>query len=265
MKAIKITPTNQKMLATRYLLDLDAFPLEYVMVTEFGDNGDYRYEGVLTEVEFNEKFVKVAEIGNGFWDVVRIPVEDGGNGGNGEPEPEPIVYSDDFNRADLTPAPAPWSDNKWISFSGKFYRDMFNGANEFIRYGIDLGSIDHWVEADIAGFSGQNIMLHARSSGPIGQNMYLAWLAGDGTSKIGKIVGGNYTELSIGSNYGVSDYKARLEVEGTAIRLYRNGTLVLSVTDSLLDIGNYVGLSASFNTSSFDNFRCGPLPYTEEL
>lgn len=69
-KAVKITKDNRTALATRYALDLDAFPIDYFLVTVFGDDGDYRYEGVLTEEKFNEKFAVVRYIENDFFDIV---------------------------------------------------------------------------------------------------------------------------------------------------------------------------------------------------
>jgi hypothetical protein len=71
MKAIVITPENQDMLCIRYDLDAGAFPIGYIMVTEFGDEGDFRYIGVLHETTFNEKYVKGEAIQNGFFAVTK--------------------------------------------------------------------------------------------------------------------------------------------------------------------------------------------------
>jgi len=71
MKAITITRDNQQMLATRYNLDVGAFPIGYIMVANWGDNGEYRYEGVLTEENFNAKYVRGQALENGFYSITK--------------------------------------------------------------------------------------------------------------------------------------------------------------------------------------------------
>lgn len=69
-KAINITKENQQQLMTRYGFpqdDTDAFPIGFVLVTWFGDNGDSRYEGVLTQENFNATYVKGEALQNGFY------------------------------------------------------------------------------------------------------------------------------------------------------------------------------------------------------
>ncbi|MET0786544.1 MAG: hypothetical protein ABWY25_07560 [Paenisporosarcina sp.] len=78
MKAVKITKENQVQLATRYGEDdLEQFPIGYIMIANWGDNGEYRYEGVLTEVNFSLKFVKGEALENGFFAISRKPVTRG--------------------------------------------------------------------------------------------------------------------------------------------------------------------------------------------
>ncbi len=73
MKAIAITKANQHMLMIRYnSSDFDEFPPGYILVTWFGDNGDFKYRGVLSEANFNAKYVKGEALENGFFAVRKI-------------------------------------------------------------------------------------------------------------------------------------------------------------------------------------------------
>lgn len=71
MKAVVITKENQEMLAARYGLGIDEFLIGYIMIANFGDNGELRYEGLLTEENFNLQFVKGEAIDNGFFAITR--------------------------------------------------------------------------------------------------------------------------------------------------------------------------------------------------
>jgi hypothetical protein len=53
----------------------------------------------------------------------------------------------------------------------------------------------------------------------------------------------------------------RLEVQGTALRLYAADALVLSTTDSTITTGHYTGISADNWPQYIDDFRCGVFPY----
>lgn len=173
-----------------------------------------------------------------------------------------VVYSDNFDRPDNTPAPAPWSSPLWLSFGNRFYRDMPNGAPEFIRYDVDLTTPDHWVEADVPGTTTNFLVVQARSSGTPGQNCYLGFINPDGQPRIGRMVSGAYSDVAAGGFLDQNGGKLRLEVQGSTQRLYRNGTLLLTANDTSLPTGNYTGLNTGTNFQGFDNFRCGALPWT---
>jgi hypothetical protein len=74
MKGIKITESNQQMLMARYNIphdDLEMFPIGYIMITDFGDNGEERYEGVLTQARFDQSFAEGEALSNGFFAINR--------------------------------------------------------------------------------------------------------------------------------------------------------------------------------------------------
>lgn len=73
MKAVLITTTNQKTLASRYFLDPidfdDLMPIGYYLVCDFGVEEHYE---LITEAELNSKFTKTgAVLKNEFFEIVR--------------------------------------------------------------------------------------------------------------------------------------------------------------------------------------------------
>lgn len=186
-------------------------------------------------------------------------LDGGGGGGGGE-------LADDFDRADSTP---PGLGPEWYDPTPAYYISGGTArkvaGDHWAVYDHDLGSPDHYVEADITvGGSSNFVVLHARTShGTGGASGYLGFMVPtDDRAEIGKLVAGTYTGLvgpSIGHN---GTGKLRLEVEGDQIRLYRNGTLVVSATDGDITAGGYVGLNCTDTaggTASYDNFRAGLL------
>lgn len=69
MKAVLITESNRDYLASRYNLDVEAFPVGYIMVAEWGDDGRFRYQGILTQEKFDELFVKGKTLANEFFEI----------------------------------------------------------------------------------------------------------------------------------------------------------------------------------------------------
>jgi hypothetical protein len=186
-----------------------------------------------------------------------------GPGGGGAP-----VFTDSFDRVNASPpglGPS-WNDpvNAWGISSNAATK---NNGDHLAKFNTDLGSPDHWVEADVSGFSvggGSFLIINARGSATDNSNCYMGFVnANTGIPTIGKNVGGGYSDVAAGTNVGVAACKLRLEVQGTAIRLYRDGALVASATDSAITAGNYVGFNCfnngSFGAVTYDNFRCGAL------
>jgi len=74
MKGVVITESNQQSLLIRYGFpdsDLDMFPVGHIMITDFGDNGDSRYNGVLTQTQFDSVYTKGETLLNDFFEVLR--------------------------------------------------------------------------------------------------------------------------------------------------------------------------------------------------
>ena len=74
LKGIVITQSNQQILMSRYMVnvfDTDMFPIGYIMITMFGDNGESRYEGVITQELFDSMYVRGEDLKNDFFAVIK--------------------------------------------------------------------------------------------------------------------------------------------------------------------------------------------------
>lgn len=90
-----------------------------------------------------------------------------------------------------------------------------------------------------------------------GNNFYAASLynSSGGTLEIRKKVSGSTTTLATKTNFGLAAgtwYTVKLEIIGTSIKMYINGTLQLTATDSSLTSGG-IGLVAYKTVAKFDN------------
>jgi hypothetical protein len=183
------------------------------------------------------------------------------------------MVTDNFDRADTTAAGtalgAAWD-------SGGSYYIASNQATKGVgdhraRYLTDLGGNDLYVEADITrvGTGVGNVeyvtvAARANASDPAAYTGYLDPL--DGHAIIEKLdSGGGFTEIgNNGSDLGIGlgPYTLRLEVEGTAQRLYVNGTLRVTASDSSITSGHYVAFGAYTGVDGrpkYNNFSAGTL------
>jgi hypothetical protein len=71
MKAILITRDNRNMLANRYGVEPDEFAIGYYLIAEFGDNGEFRHQGMLTSAELDRLFIRGEALDNGFFAIKR--------------------------------------------------------------------------------------------------------------------------------------------------------------------------------------------------
>lgn len=173
-----------------------------------------------------------------------------------------VVYADDFNRADGDPGANWLHSGNYVISTNRLSRGT--GGSDYAVANFDCGSPDHWVEADAVTAIGLYTVINARTSpSDRGLNTYIAYLDPfTEVAWIGKVVGGGFSTItSAATGFKADPNKIRLECEGTALRFYFNGTLVVSTTDPSLTSGNYCGTNANEN-ALYDNFRCGPLPYT---
>jgi uncharacterized protein YkwD len=116
------------------------------------------------------------------------------------------------------------------------------------------------VQADVAPTSGQWAGLVARYSGAGDMNMYFGAIMATATgyqAMIWRNAGGAWTVLASQSFTGSSTGTLRFDVVGSMLRLYLNGNLLVSATDSVLTSGG-VGMR-TFADATMDNFVANAL------
>jgi hypothetical protein len=183
------------------------------------------------------------------------------------PIPSPALIADDFNRANGA------LGGNWLFGTGNF-TIVSNHAHctnaDFAVYNADTGTPDMFVEADVLNWDATYTVIHGRTTpGTRGSNCYEAFIVpiANGavttrTATIGKTVGGGYSDIPGGSatitRPNTAGCKLRLEMQGTTLRLYVDGVLAVTTTDSALTTGNYAGINAQSN-GDFDNWSAGPV------
>lgn len=172
----------------------------------------------------------------------------------------PTAWGDNFNRANGNLG-AAWTHSTWVVASNQATKSSGNDYATFLQ---DVGSADMWVEADVTPNAGFGVINLRHPSGTDQATAYLGFWDPAGHFTIGKSLSGAYQDVN--NPGGTTDvptapFKLRLEAQGTTLRLYVNGTLKMSGTDTSITTGRWAGLNAGTGPT-FDNFRCGPLPYT---
>jgi hypothetical protein len=113
----------------------------------------------------------------------------------------------------------------------------------------DASWTDISFTADVTPSSGTDVWMIFRVQNA--SNYYLYTLQ---TGKLYKLVGGSYSEIASGTGgYSTgTTYSITVELEGSSITVLRNGTEVLSTTDTQFSSG-YVGFGSNGASGKFDN------------
>jgi hypothetical protein len=163
-------------------------------------------------------------------------------------------FSDDFNRANSTDLGAGWVEvsGDWSIISNQLSSGSAGGTI-ILRAAGAMATSDHSVQMTIAATAAVSHGVWARGNANITQG-YL--LRNDGTSwNLFSVVGGSFTSIGSYAAAAVAGDVVKLQVVGTAIKGYINGTLRISVTDSAVTTGTSVGVRAESTSSlRFDDF-----------
>ena len=171
-----------------------------------------------------------------------------------------MTLRDDFNRADNASLGANWTavigTNPYDVFSNTARCNGASAENASI-YTPFTPSNDQWAEATVAAQSNDAYI------GPIvrgSTNNYYIFYGDPNNRAIYRLVSGTATNLaSSASGFAINDV-LRLEVEGTTLRAYINGSLWTSLTDSSLASGNAgIGTWSNNNQGHLDNFTAANL------
>jgi hypothetical protein len=167
------------------------------------------------------------------------------------PKPHATAYPDDFNRTDNTTLGSPWEEivtdlairsNRFATASGN------TSDNPRARYNADLSSGNHYVQITAAseGSSGsfpQNVYFGALARyASAADTCYVGWQRrSTSTSRVlQKVVTGTFTTLLSDNTSATVPYAVKVEINGSALKLYIAGVQVLSTTDTAIT-GNLRG------------------------
>jgi hypothetical protein len=179
------------------------------------------------------------------------------------------VLTDTFTRANADALGGSWTEVTGdTDINTNAARTGNIGISDLARLELDLASDDHSVQASIrasevgsAGFGGVLARFHVTD-----QTFYeaRAQFQAD-TIRLNKVVAGAVTQL--GSDAAVAfdaavDYLVRIEVNGSDIRVYVDGSLKISVTDTTITGNTRTGIRGSKFGSGYiqwDNFEAADI------
>lgn len=163
----------------------------------------------------------------------------------------PLV-ADDFNRGDSSTLGGSWTEvsGDWGISSNQLAVSATAG---FLIWDADLGTPNYRVTLELTAISGYGgIGVVARYVDA--SNLYLLQYF-NGDIQLWRCVADTWTQLDH-SNLGAELCTLALEVQGTALRGYRNGTLCASAVDSSFSAAGRAGCRAgsSYSGQLADNF-----------
>jgi hypothetical protein len=176
-----------------------------------------------------------------------------------------LPASDNFNRADSTSLGANWTevlDNAEVK-SNAFIGNVGGGITTIARWTADAFNADQKAQCLVPdNYGGPCARVQSNGNG------YWA-LYGSSASTLYRVDGGTGALTSLGALTSGTNITARIEAEGTTIRVYRNGTLDLSVTDSnyasgAAGIGNYF-VAVGCDDWTADNLAAAASPFFTRL
>ncbi len=188
------------------------------------------------------------------------------SGGGGGGQPSNILFSDDFSSAN-----SGWDqvqeDDVVTDYANGGYRIYVNEVNYDMwanPYKSFLGDVRIEVDATKIGGSDDNdfgVICRYQDT----DNFYFLMISSDGYAAIGKYEGGNNQLISAdnmqkvdGINPGAATNHLRADCIGSELKLYVNGNLVATATDSSFTSGDVGLMAGTFDTAGtdilFDNF-----------
>lgn len=177
------------------------------------------------------------------------------------------MASDNFNRANETPLAAPWTKN---GGTGNFNL-VSNGVqasvsdDKYYYYAGAVSSPDQYSQATMVSAPSSQDWGPAVRIGGAGhtttpEGYFFDVYIGGSSGGVQKHVNGAFTIIAATASSVAPGDTLRIEVEGTALRGYKNGVLLTSTTDtSLASAGNGVGFFIYETGGSIDDWSGGDL------
>jgi hypothetical protein len=176
--------------------------------------------------------------------------------------------TDNFDRADSLDLGASWDVMEGTALQVVGNRIRSQGATGTERFNTDLGSDDHYAEADIflntAGFNTAAVCCRVSSTNS-GTYYFARMCPSCGNLAVGRRASFSTTEFATGGTITTTmpagPFRLRLEVQGSDLRAYVDGVLTISTTDTNITTGTFAGIRASgaAGDSEIDNFDANAL------
>jgi hypothetical protein len=166
----------------------------------------------------------------------------------------PTTYSDNFNRADgaLT---TPWVTIEGTHSIASNLVPVGTGSPNTSKYSATFTN-DQWAEADIASLGSTSTIMPCVRVNTSG-DLYYAWTDGSHLIIV-KRVGGTYTTVATGPTFTFAGpNKIAIEVVGSTIKAYLNGTVAITTSDTQVTTGLPGFISANGAGATLDNWRGG--------
>lgn len=201
--------------------------------------------------------------------------------GQFKPKKPQTSYSDDFNRADSSTLGSPWN-YYFIAGTGPYestfgiasnvashYKPSTDGSGvDYCAYMSALSSADHWCQVTLnsstIGANGSAYVICRQTSVP-DRNHYRALnnfsSGSNSTLQISKLVSGTGTTIVNDSSRSKTlPWTMKLDVSGSTLTAYWNGTAYPTGTDTAHTGNLYCGLGSNISsrpgTNTFDDWSC---------
>ncbi len=161
-------------------------------------------------------------------------------------------YTDDFNRPDSSTVTG-WTemDDNWSIVSNQLAPGTSTTAR--ILYSSPLSTSDHYAEIVLSNATTTSMGIFARAD--IGANNFYLWRNNGSSWNLFYNLSGSFNVIGTYAAAAVNGDVARLQCVGSTIKAYVNGVERVSVTDTQIANGLYVGVrSEASSTARYDNF-----------
>lgn len=169
-------------------------------------------------------------------------------------------YSDDFDRADSTGLGANWGTSEGTAFNVVSNKAAPQSATRSaMRYASDLSSADHYAQCDVVVVSGDPRGGPAVRMATGAATYYYGWArnAASNNRRVGKIVSGMTTALSTFNGTAFTSGTLKVDISGSTLTFYENGTSIYSGTDTSITGNLRAGMmNETATTGTQDNWSC---------
>jgi len=184
--------------------------------------------------------------------------------------PRSQIASDNFNYSDgdlQTVSGAVWTQLNpsaaTLDVTGGAVTCIYSGLGACRWTGAGTWTADQYAKATITGpaaFARQGVIVRASAATDFARSFYYAYVDAGSATVVGKYVDGTSSELSNVSGDGwVTGNTIELEAQGATLRVFRNGALLRSVSDTSLpgSSSDRPGIIMSADSARLDDWEGG--------